>query len=689
MFCRALGFFVGALLFSSATPAPLLAEDPQIGTVIKRVYSALVRIRVVTAEPKNGRMEKFQAAGSGFIITPEGHVVTNHHVAGNATHILCDLADRQTVEADLVATDPLSDVAVVKLRRDQLRDPDRPLSVAFWCEGSEIRVGDPVFAMGSPAAVSQSVTRGIVSNTEMIMPEMFGGNDSFRLEGESVGSIVKWIAHDARIFGGNSGGPLVNTEGRVIGINEIGLGSLGGAIPSDLARNVVQQLIERGRVRRSWIGVNVQPRFKFDKKGSGVLVCGIIPGSPAALAGVKPGDVITRFDGVSVDARVQEQLPQFNLMVMNVPIGKKVDLQVLRGDQLVKLSMTTAERERVQGVAFELLNWGIVARDLTRMMALEHHLPNTKGVFVDSLRAGGPAAEAKPGLEPEDVIVELEGKPVDNIGELRRRTEEIRKERTEKGQIAKDDDEPTPVILGFERGGQRMMTVVHVGPEREPEHPVTARKPWLAIDTQVLTRDLARSLGLDDKTGVIVTRLYPGRAGEKAGLKRGDIILAIDGTAVDAGQPEHGQLFETMISRYAPDSVVDLEVIRGGKEQKLSAKLEISPPAASRMKRWKSSVCEFVVRNLAFEDRVAYELDRGLSGVLVVDVQRAGWAALAGLQTDDIVLAVDGQPMPDVKTLEAMMKKLQAVKKKYIIFFVRRGLQTLFLEFQPKWEEKG
>src|ERR1700733_2363218 len=106
---RAYSLIVGTLMVSLAIPAQLRAEDPQIGAVIKRVYSALVRIRVVTAEPQSGRMDKFQAAGSGFIITPEGHVVTNHHVVGNATHILCDLADRQTVEGDLVATDPLSD----------------------------------------------------------------------------------------------------------------------------------------------------------------------------------------------------------------------------------------------------------------------------------------------------------------------------------------------------------------------------------------------------------------------------------------------------------------------------------------------------------------------------------------------------------------------------------------------------
>jgi serine protease Do len=664
-------------------------EDPQIDNVIKRVYSALVRIRVVTTTPLGGRLEKFQAAGSGMIITPEGHVVTNHHVAGNATHVLCDLAGRQTVEADLVATDPLSDVAVVKLRREQLRDPTKPLAVASWGDSSKIGVGDPVFALGSPAAVSQSVTRGIVSNTEMIMPEMFGGNDAFRLEGESVGSIVKWIAHDARIFGGNSGGPLVNADGQVIGINEIGLGSLGGAIPSNLARDVAQQLIQHGHVKRSWIGVEVQPRFKSDKKGSGILVSGVVPGSPAASGGVKPGDVITRFDGNPVDAHVQEQLPQFNLMVMNVPIGKQVDLEVLREGKPVKLSVTTAVRERAQGVPVELLNWGMVCRDLTRMMALEHLRPDTKGVFVESLRAGGPAAEAKPAFEAKDVIVELEGGPVDNIAALRKRTEEIRKQRVAKGQIANDSDEPAPMVVAYERGRRRMMTVVYVGPEREPEHPATARKPWLAVDTQVLTRDLAKALGLEDKTGVIVTRLYPAHVGEKAGLRCGDVILAIDGTAVDASQPEHSQLFETMISRYAPDSTVELQVARGGKEQKLTAKLEIPPPPPSRMKRWKCPICEFGVRNLAFEDRASKGLDKTVTGVLVTEVQRAGWASLAGLQPDDIILSIDNQAMADVKAVEAFMKKVALEKKKYVVFFVRRGPRTLFLEFQPKWEEKG
>src|SRR4029078_4917613 len=154
----------------------------------------------------------------------------------------------EEVPAVLVGTDPLSDLAVLKLRPST---PTKYPAAAFG-DSSKLRVGDHVLALGSPLALSQSVTMGIVSNTEMIMPGMFWPFNRMTLDGEDVGSIVRWIGHDGPLLRGNSGGPLVNLAGEVVGVNEISLG-LAGAIPADLAQEVSTALIGEGKVRRSWV----------------------------------------------------------------------------------------------------------------------------------------------------------------------------------------------------------------------------------------------------------------------------------------------------------------------------------------------------------------------------------------------------------------------------------------------------
>jgi len=198
--------------------------NADIQRAVDAVYPALVRIHVVFEEGQRGRMEKKRASGSGAIISEDGYLITNHHVAGRATRIVCRLSNREEVDAELIGTDPLSDIAVLKLDLSTRRDPTAPLGVARFGDSDKLQVGDVVLAMGSPAGVSQSVTKGIVANTEMISP---GGG--MRLDGENVGELVRWIGHDAVIYGGNSGGPLVNLAGEIVGVNEVGIGSLGGA----------------------------------------------------------------------------------------------------------------------------------------------------------------------------------------------------------------------------------------------------------------------------------------------------------------------------------------------------------------------------------------------------------------------------------------------------------------------------
>src|SRR3984957_16685655 len=266
----------GLLIFSQ-TPALLAKDDNtvpsrvQIDFAIGKFKTALVRIRVVSSEFGEGREIKEQAVGSGAIISKDGYLITNHHVAGHATRMFCTLWNREEMEAELIGTDPMTDISILRLKQEQPREFE-PVSFGDF---SKLRVGDPVLAMGCPMALSQSVTLGIVSNTEMIMPR-FGGGGRFRLDGEDVGSLVKWIAHDAAIYGGNSGGPLVDMHGEIIGINEISFG-LSGAIPGNLAKSVAQELIAHHKIERSWLGFDAQPIFKhFDGDRHGILISGVL-----------------------------------------------------------------------------------------------------------------------------------------------------------------------------------------------------------------------------------------------------------------------------------------------------------------------------------------------------------------------------------------------------------------------------
>ena len=199
-------------LHSSFAETPVNEKDPKLSKAVNSVYPAIVRIEVVSEKGSGGRMMKSRSTGSGVIISRDGLVVTNHHVAGKATRITCRLYDGEELSADLLGADPMTDLAVIQLRIKNRPNNKPTLSVATFGNSDKVKVGDPCFAMGSPAGLSQSVTRGIISNIAMISP-MSG---SFRLDGENVGELVRWLGHDAVIFPGNSGGPLVNERGEII-----------------------------------------------------------------------------------------------------------------------------------------------------------------------------------------------------------------------------------------------------------------------------------------------------------------------------------------------------------------------------------------------------------------------------------------------------------------------------------------
>ena len=624
---------------------------------------SLVRVSVVFLDQQAGREVKGQLSGSGTIISADGYVVTNHHVAGRPRRIVVTMSDRSEVPADLVGTDPLSDIAVIKLR------PSAPTKfpAARWGDSSKLRRGQTVLAMGSPLALSQSVTQGIVSNPEMIMPGSVGDGD--RLDGEDVGTIVKWIGHDAAIYPGNSGGPLVNLTGEMVGVNEISFG-LGGAIPSNLARAVAEAIIRDGRVKRSWTGVEVQPRIG-SRDALGALVGWVADGSPAATAGLAAGDILLAINGRPVDARYAEQLSEVNQMLLGLPIGRPSEFTVRRGDEEKKMAVTPGERPAAMSQAVELRAWGLAAANLTPFDARELVRPSTDGARVVSLRPNGPADQAKPALRRGDIVVELEGRPVQSVKDLDTQTAALLKAT------------PRPkALVGFERAGERYLTVVELGSSAPDDPPRDARKAWIPVSVQVLTPPLAERLSLKGRTGVRVTRLLD----EATPMKVGDVILAIDGEPVRATALNDDELFATAIRRNRVGASVALTIVRDGTEQRLPVTLTPTPSLPREMKSYEDPVFEFRARDVADVDQQDPRFKGSIGSVLVESVVARGWAALSRLVGGDVILSIDRRAVKNVDDLRSRMEDIATRQPDSVVFEVKRGIRTMFIEMQPAWK---
>jgi len=648
-------------------PAPLPHSDPAVARAIARVYPALVQIDVLSSYSDGGREKKTGATGSGAIISAEGHVITNHHVVGRATAIRVVLPTREELEATLVGTDPLSDIAVIKLDLSKRPKGAAPLPTAAFGDSGAVRVGDTVLAMGCPLALSQAVTRGIVANVDLRIPR------PIELEGENVGSVVKWIGHDAQIFPGNSGGPLVNLDGEMVGINELVMG-LGAAIPADLARSVAQQLIARGRVERAWTGMTLQPLLKdAPASETGVLVSSVLPGTPAARAGVQPGDRIVAVEGRPVTVRFETQLPAFTNELLQRTPGKALALQLVRGTKQLELKLSPLERDAARGRETEFKEWGMTGRRLTRVEAIELQRPDTRGVLVGTLRPGGPADKAVPSLRREDVVVSVAGKPVDSPEALAKATADL--VRTAKA--------PVPAIVGFERGGERLLTVVEVG-IRPPQEPAQeARRGWLPVNTQVLSPKLATAIGYKGRKGARVTQILPD--GDASGLRVGDVVTKVDDALVEASEPQDADVFAALLRAYQPGSKAVLAVLREGKPVELTVTLKEAPRLENELRVYEDVALEFRARDISYLDRVKRQWPKETAGALVSQVDAGGWASVGGLRADDLVLAVDGKTVHDVKELEQVLRPISQKKPGEVVFFVRRGVGTLFVEVQPTW----
>ena len=368
------------------------------------VEPALVHIRPVKEVYAQGKRREVLIVGSGFIISPDGYVVTNEHVAGESKTVRCVLSTKDEVDAEVVGVDPYTDLAVLKL------DVDHPLPYVRFGDSSRLQSGQTVIAMGSPHGLSRSVSKGIVSVTGRYLAEQ-----------ASQAPFTNWIQTDAAINPGNSGGPLVDLRGNVIGVNSMvlrGAQNVGFAIPSNLAQQVTNSIIANGRVRRSWVGLDLQGMLaRTDEPDvKGVIIAGIDPLSPANEADIRPGDLLKAVNGQPTNARFEEDLPQIRRMIAELPVGEAIPFRIQRGDTEQDIVLTTEERGGLKGEQGEYKEWGFTASELTSAIVRRARLQSSRGVLVSGTQVGGIANSA--GLAQGDIILAVDSIEVVNLAQF-------------------------------------------------------------------------------------------------------------------------------------------------------------------------------------------------------------------------------------------------------------------------------
>ncbi len=372
-----------------------------------KVFPAVVYIQCLQESNESGRKISQEISGSGVIISAKGEVLTNWHVIDKAVEVRCLLYDGRAMDAKIVGSDKDTDLALLQLA---VPAGSGDLPFAALGDSDVLKEGDFVMAMGAPWGMSRSVSMGIISCARRFLPE----HSQYSL----------WLQTDASISPGNSGGPLVNTAGEVVGLNALGImqGDMGFAVPSVTIRHIVAQIREFGRMNWSWTGLQLQPLRDFDRNQyfegkEGVIVAETDLDSPARRAGIKAGDRIMKVGDTPVTAMTQEDLPAIRRLLGLLPKNKPVQFEILREGKTLSLTIEPREKGKVEGEELDCPRWDLTVKQINQFDNPDLFFYRDKGVFIYGVKEPGNAAVA--GLRPHDIIVKIDGKDVTTLDEVK------------------------------------------------------------------------------------------------------------------------------------------------------------------------------------------------------------------------------------------------------------------------------
>ena len=406
------------------SPMPQLPNDPQLDELFRDFFNR----RGAPGDPQNRERSprRVNSLGSGFIIDPSGIVVTNNHVISEADEITVILNDGTRLKAELIGKDQKTDLALLRVK------PDKPLTAVKFGESEKLRLGEWVIAIGNPFSLGGSVTAGIVSA---------------RNRDINSGPYDNYIQTDASINRGNSGGPLFNLDGEVVGINTAIISPSGGsigigfAVPAKTAVPVIDQLRQFGETRRGWLGVRIQQvtdeiaESLNIKPPRGALVAGVDDKGPAKPSGIEPGDVIVKFDGKEI--KEMRDLPR---VVADTPVGKQTPVVVIRKGKEETKTVTLGRLEDGEKVAAaEPKNGGVPDQNVVKKtlgielanmsgdLRKRYNIKDTvNGVVITAIDASSPAADKR--LSPGDVIIEIAQEAVANTDDFQAKVDKLKKD---------------------------------------------------------------------------------------------------------------------------------------------------------------------------------------------------------------------------------------------------------------------